>query len=77
MATVEFKKEDFVKGDFNEFHVEYKMSDVGNGSNLVVETLDQDGRYDVVQVPIRRSNDSIFICFSEPTDGRLIFEKYD
>ena len=76
MAIVEFKKEDFVKGDFDEFHVEYKMSEIGSGSNLLVETL-QDGIYDMVQVPIRRSDNSIFICFSEPTDGRLIFEKYD
>ena len=77
MATVEFKKENFVKGDFDEFHIEYKMSEVGNGSNLIIETLHEDGIYDVVQVPVRRSNDSVFICFSEPTDGRLIFEKLD
>lgn len=77
MATVEFKKEDCVKGDFDEFHVEYKMSEIGNGSNLLVEILHKDGIYNMVQVPIRRSDNSIFICFSEPTDGRLIFEKYD
>ncbi|MCX8526429.1 glutathione synthase [Chryseobacterium formosus] len=76
MATVEFKKDDFVKDDFDEFHIEYKTSEIGNGSNLIIEIL-QDGLYDVVQVPIRRSNDSIFICFSEPLDGRLIFEKLD
>lgn len=77
MATIKFKKEDFVKSDFGEYQVEYTKSEVGNGSNLIVEILNENGKYDVVQVPIRRHEENIFICFSEPTDGRLIFEKYD
>ncbi|MBD8082849.1 glutathione synthase [Chryseobacterium caseinilyticum] len=75
MATVEFKKEDFSEDDFDKFHIEYQMSEIGNGSNLIVETLQDDGTYEVVHTPIRRSHDSIFICFSEPENGRLIFEK--
>ena len=77
MATIKFKKNDFVKSDFDEYQVEYNKSDAGNGSNLIVEILNEDGKYDVVQVPIRRHDEKIFICFSEPRDGRLIFEKYD
>lgn len=77
MATIKFKKSDFVKNDFDEYHIEFTKSEVGNGSNLIVETLNEEGKYDVVQVPIRRHEEKIFICFSEPRDGRLIFEKYD
>lgn len=75
MATVEFKKEEFVEGDFDDYHIEYTIEEIGQGSNLIVEAKDEDGNYNVVQVPIRRLNESMFICFSEPTDGRLIFEK--
>lgn len=75
MAIIEFKKEDFVKGDFDDYQVEYTQDQVGMGSNLIVETLDEEGKYQVVLVPIRRHDDKILICFSEPTNGRLLFEK--
>ncbi|WP_407405371.1 glutathione synthase [Chryseobacterium sp.] len=75
MAIIDFKKEDFVKGDFDDYQVEYTQDQVGMGSNLIVETLDEEGKYQVVLVPIRRHDDKILICFSEPTNGRLLFEK--
>lgn len=77
MATVVFKKEDFVENESGEFLVEYKIQEIGQGSNLTVEEMNSSGEYEVVQVPIRRQNESMFICFSHPADGRLIFEKYD
>jgi len=75
MPTVEFRKEQFVKSDFDDYHVEFKIQEIGQGSNLLIEKKNEDGEYEMVQVPIRRLNESMFICFSEPQDGRLIFEK--
>lgn len=77
MATIEFKRKDFIEGDSDEFYVKYTEDEIGQGSNLIVEVINEDGLYDVVQVPIKRSDDNILICFSTPVDGRLIFEKYD
>ncbi|KQT18622.1 glutathione synthase [Chryseobacterium sp. Leaf404] len=75
MATKEFKKEDFTQNQSGEYSVEYKTEEIGQGSNLIIEEKISDGEYQVVQVPVRRQNDSIFIIFSEPVDGRLIIEK--
>ena len=77
MATIEFKKEQFVKNESGDYQIEYKIEEIGQGSNLIVEEKSNDGKYEVVQVPIRRQNESMYICFSQPADGRLIFEKYD
>ncbi|MDF2553944.1 MAG: glutathione synthase [Chryseobacterium sp.] len=73
MAHKEFKKEDFVKKD-DEYQLEYAKSEIGEGSNLIVEEKNEDGTYSVIQVPIKRFNESIFIAATESFDGRIIFE---
>ncbi len=43
----------------------------------MAELQNEDADYSVVQILVRRSNDSIVLCFSRPSDERLIFEKQD
>ncbi len=74
MAQKNFRKEDFEDGSFGRYHIEYKKGEIGEGSNLIVEKKDQSDKYEVVQAEIKRQDDSIFIVWSEPFDGRLIFE---
>lgn len=75
MATIEFKKEDFTENNSDEFLIEFHTDQIGLGSNLIVETKNAAGDYEVVQVPIRRDDDCVVIVFAEAVDGRLIFEK--
>ncbi len=75
MAQRNFRKEDFVKNTEEQYQIEYKMNDIGEGSNVTVEKKNQNGEFEVVQAEINRFEDSIFIRWSEPFDGRLIFEK--
>ncbi|WP_449398551.1 hypothetical protein [Chryseobacterium wanjuense] len=35
----------------------------------------EDGDYEVLSAEIKRHNKSIFICWSEPFDGRVIFDE--
>lgn len=74
MADRTFTKADFKQGESGYFGVEYKKSDIGEGSNLRVERKMENGDYETVQAEIKRFEDGIFICWSEPFDGRLIFE---
>ncbi|MDC8104011.1 glutathione synthase [Chryseobacterium sp. B21-037] len=75
MAHRNLHKEDFVPTDDGRYQVEYKKIEIGEGSNLTVEKRNEDGSYEVIQAMIRRLNDRIFISWSEPFEGRLIFEK--
>jgi hypothetical protein len=75
MAHQDLHKEDFVPTDNNLYQVEYKKGEIGEGSDLTVEKKNEDGSYEVIQAMIRRFEDRIFISWSEPFDGRLIFEK--
>lgn len=75
MAQKLFTKEDFVKNDEKQYQIEYNVQEIGEGSNLTVEKKNENGEYEVVQTEINRYDDRIFIVWSEPFDGRLIFEK--
>lgn len=75
MSQRNFKKEDFVKNSEGQYQIEYQTNEIGEGSNLTVEKEKGKDQYEVLQVEIKRFEESIFICWSEPFDGRLIFEK--
>ncbi|KUJ51037.1 hypothetical protein [Chryseobacterium sp. JAH] len=74
MAHKEFKKEDFIKTDEGNFQLEYTKSEIGEGSNLIVEEKNTDGTYSVIQIPIKRHNESIFIVVDQPIEGRIILD---
>lgn len=74
MAHKEFQKEDFVKTDDGKYQLEYLKSEIGEGSNLIIEEKDSDGTYSVIQVPIKRHNESILIVVDQPIEGRLILD---
>lgn len=74
MSQREFTKEDFVLATDGRYQIEYQKGEIGEGVNLVVEKSDSGGEYEVLQVEIKRFEDRIFIIWSEPFNGRLIFE---
>jgi uncharacterized protein YecA (UPF0149 family) len=74
MSSRNFKKEEFVK-DNEQYQLEFKIQEIGEGSNLTIEKQKENGEYEVVQAEIKRFNDSIFITWSQPFNGRIIFEK--
>jgi len=76
MAHRNFIKSDFILDEAsNQYQIEFRKGNIGEGSNLIVEKLSDDGSYETIQAQIKRHNDSIFICWSEPFNGRLIFEE--
>lgn len=77
MAQKLFSKEDFVKNTDGQYQVEFTVHEIGVGSNLIIERQMENGEYENLQTEINRFDDRIFIVWSEPFDGRLIFEKYD
>ncbi len=75
MAHKNFRKEDFIKDEGSDlYQVEFRKGNIGEGSNLIVERQQDEGEYENLQVQIKRHNDSIFICWSEPFNGRIIFD---
>lgn len=74
MAHKEFKKEDFVQTDEGNYQLEYAKSEIGEGSNLIVEEKGNDGTYSVIQIPVKRHNESIFIEVDQPFEGRIILD---
>ncbi|MEC3875105.1 glutathione synthase [Chryseobacterium salviniae] len=76
MAHKNFRKEDFAKIEGSDlYQVEFRKGEIGEGSNLVVERQTQNDEYENLQAEIRRHNDRIFICWSEPFNGRVIFDE--
>ncbi|ROI00004.1 glutathione synthase [Chryseobacterium daecheongense] len=75
MAPRNFKKEEFVK-DGDRYKVEFKIKEIGEGVDLIVERRRDDGEYELIQAEISRMNDSIFIFWSEPIDGRVVSDEY-
>lgn len=73
MAHKHFTKEDFIKTADGNYQLEYLKSEIGEGSNLIVEQKNEDGIYSVIHIPIKRHNESIFIAMQKPVDGRIIF----
>ena len=74
MAHKEFQKEDFVQTDEGNYQLEYSKSEIGEGSNLIVEEKSNDGTYSVIQIPVKRHNESIFIEVDQPFEGRIILD---
>lgn len=75
MAHRNFTKEDFKKVSDNEYQVEFKVGEIGEGVYNVVERKTEKNEYEVILAQIKRFNDSIFISWSEPFDGRIIYEE--
>ncbi len=76
MAHRNFRKEEFFKDEGSDlYQVEFRKGDVGEGADLVVERQKEDGEYENLQAQMKRHNDRIFICWSEPFDGRVIFDE--
>ncbi|WP_312298404.1 glutathione synthase [Chryseobacterium sp.] len=74
MAQKTFSKEDFVQNNEKEYQLGFKVSEVGKGSNLIVERLNEKGEYEIVQSPLRKLNDQIFIIWDSPFNGRILFD---
>lgn len=74
MAHQDFSKEDFVKTDEGNYQLEYSKSEIGEGSNIIIEEKSPDGTYSVIQIPIKRHNDRIYISVDQPIEGRLILD---
>lgn len=74
MAEKTFNKEDFTKTNEKEYQLEYTIGEIGEGVNLIVEKLTEQGKYEVVQAPLRRSDNKIYIVWDSPFDGRLLFD---
>lgn len=74
MAEKIFNKEDFTKTNEKEYHLEYTIGEIGEGVNLIVEKLTEQGKYEVVQAPLRRSDNKIYIVWDSPFDGRVLFD---
>ncbi|WP_431610786.1 glutathione synthase [Chryseobacterium sp. 'Rf worker isolate 10'] len=74
MAQRIFSKEDFTKSNEKEYQLEYKTNEIGEGSDLIIERLTEKGDYEVVQAPLRKSNDKVFIIWDTPFEGRILFD---
>ncbi|HCA09666.1 MULTISPECIES: hypothetical protein [unclassified Chryseobacterium] len=74
MLSKNFTKAEFVLNNENQYQLEYGKDEIGEGSNLTIERKKENGEFETVQANITRLNDRIFIKWSEPFDGRLIFE---
>lgn len=74
MSQKQFKKIDFVQNNKEQYQIEFKISEIGEGINLIVQRLNENGEYEMIQAPIRRLNDRVFVVWDHPFDGRLIFE---
>lgn len=74
MLNKNFTKADFVLNSENQYQLEFTIDEIGQGSNLTIERKKENGEFETVQANISRLNDRIFIKWSEPFDGRLIFE---
>ncbi|AZA50116.1 glutathione synthase [Chryseobacterium carnipullorum] len=74
MSSKNFTKTQFVLNNDNQYQLEYSIEEIGQGSNLTIERKKEDGAFETVQAMITRLNDRVFIQWSEPFDGRLIFE---
>ncbi|CAD0221123.1 glutathione synthase [Chryseobacterium sp. D764] len=74
MAQIIFSKEDFTKRNEKEYQLEYNVNEIGKGSDLIVERLTEKGDYEIIQAPLQKSNDKIFIIWDTPFYGRILFD---
>lgn len=75
MSQKQFKKTDFTSNNEEQYQIEFKVSEIGEGINLIVQRLNEKGEYEIVQAPVRRLNDRVFVVWDHPFDGRIIFDK--
>lgn len=75
MAHRNFKKEDFVQDESGQYKIEFQKGNIGEGSDLIVERQKEDGEYETLQAEIKRHEENIFVFWSEPFDGRVIFDE--
>lgn len=73
MSQKIFNKKNFTKTNEKEYQLEYTISEIGEGSNLIVERMTEKGNYEIIQTQLRKSNDKIFIIWDSPFDGRVLF----
>ncbi|MDR6403207.1 MULTISPECIES: glutathione synthase [Chryseobacterium] len=76
MAHKNFRKEDFVKDSSGQYQVEFRKGNIGEGSDLIVERKNEKEEYEILQAEIKRHDDRIFVCWSEPFDGRVLFDEF-
>jgi len=74
MAHKNFKKEDFTKNHSGEYLLEFQEGNIGKGVDLIVERKNENGDYEVLQAEIKRHNQLIMISWSEPFEGRILFD---
>lgn len=75
MAERTFKKEDFQKDDSGDYKIEFQIGEIGIGADLTVERINSDtGEREVIQPEIRRYDDTMGVFWSEPFDGRLLYD---
>lgn len=75
MSQKQFKKADFAENNEKQYQLEFKTNEIGEGINLIVQELNEKREYETLQAPVRRLNDSIFIVWDYPFDGRIIFDE--
>lgn len=74
MAEKNFNKEDFIQNNEKEYQIEFKVHEIGEGIDLIVERQNEKGEYETIQAPVKRLNDKIFVVWDQPFDGRIIFD---
>lgn len=74
MAEKNFNKEDFIQSNEKGYQIEFNVRDIGEGINLIVERRNEKGEYEIIQAPVKRLNDKIFIVWDQPFDGRILFD---
>ncbi|MCS4303449.1 glutathione synthase [Chryseobacterium sp. BIGb0232] len=75
MSQKQLKKTDFAENNEKQFQIEFKTNEIGEGINLIVQKLNENGEYEMLQAPVRRLNDSIFVVWDHPFDGRILFDQ--
>ncbi|WP_294199181.1 glutathione synthase [uncultured Chryseobacterium sp.] len=70
-----FRKEDFRQDETGIYILEVPKEIVGIGASLIIERQTADGEYEIVQADIHRHNDDVLIKWSEPFDGRLLYDE--
>ncbi|MGL6127888.1 glutathione synthase [Chryseobacterium artocarpi] len=75
MSHKNFTTTDFTENSEKQYQIEFKINEIGEGINLIVQKLNEKGEYEMIQAPVHRLNDSIFITWDHPFDGRILFDE--
>ena len=71
----QFNKTDFAQNDQRQYQIEFKMSEIAEGTNLIVEKRDEKGEYEMVQAHVRKLNNRILVVWDHPFNDRIIFDE--